>query len=246
MISDLLSAIRFLTILPLPRAKKETDLAKAMFFFPLVGILIGILTLAITRVLSLDIFGQLEALSFITLPIFLTGGLHVDGFADFCDGFFGGRDKEEILKIMRDPRSGVWGILGVALLVVWKWQLLASMSRRTSALFLCLTASRWSQVVLAYFLPYGNPSGGLGEKVAKKIGPRELIGASSFFGLIVFFLGANGLVTLLALIPFLAGVGFLFYKRIGGITGDLIGATSEAVEVFVLFILFLVRSGNLK
>ena len=244
MISYFLEAVRFLTILPLPHSGKKQDLARAMFFFPFVGFLIGILSLVLTQILSLHVFIRLETLGLVTFPILLAGGLHVDGFADFCDGFFAGKNKEAILQIMRDSRIGVWGALGTALLLFWKWELLASFSGRSEALLLALTASRWAQVVLAYFLPYAHPSGGLGEGVAKKVKIRELTGATAFLALLIFFLGAKGLICFMALLPFLAGIGFLFWKRLGGVTGDLLGAASEMTEVFVFFILFLIRSSH--
>lgn len=246
MMGDFLEALRFLTVLPIPGGKKEGDLARSMFFFPLVGLLIGLLSLAVVRALSLDAFVRLEALALVTLPVLLTGGLHLDGFADFCDGFFGGKDKGEVLRIMRDSRIGAWGTLGLVLLLFWKWELLASLPRRGEVLLLSLVASRWVQVVLAYFLPYANPEGGLGEKVAKRVRVRELVGASAFLTVLVLFTRASGVLAFLALIPFLWGAGWFFKRRVGGITGDLLGAASEASEVFVLFVLFLVTSGSYR
>jgi adenosylcobinamide-GDP ribazoletransferase len=99
-------------------------------------------------------------------------------------------------------------------------------------------------VVLAYFLPYANPSQGLGEAVAKKVKVRELVGATAFLAIVVFLMKGAGTLCFLALLPFLAGAGFLFAKRVGGITGDLLGAASEAAEVFVLLILFVIKSGS--
>lgn len=246
MLSDFLQAIHFLTILPVPQRAKEMNLARAAFFFPFVGFLIGVVSLFIARAFSLDVFVRLEALGLITVPILLTGGLHLDGFADFCDGFFSGKSREEVLRIMKDSRIGVWGALGLVLILFWKWELLASLSGRDGALVLALTASRWAQVVLAYFLPYANPKGGVGEAVAKKVQIRELIGATAFLTAVVFFLRGMGVLVFLALLPFLAGLGLLFSKRVGGITGDLLGAASEATEVFVLFVLFLIKSGSFR
>lgn len=246
MLSEFLEAFRFLTILPLPRAKKETSLARAMLFFPLVGFLIGIATLTVTQLLSLDLFLRLEALSLITIPIFLSGGLHIDGFSDFLDGFFGGKDKNEILTIMRDPRIGVWGALGVFLLLFWKWELLASLANRGPALLFALTSSRWAQVVLSYFLPYANPQAGLGSAVAKKVTLRELVGASAFFAVIVFVSRGSGVLCFLVLLPFLAGLGWLFHKRVGGVTGDLLGAASEMTELFIFLVLFLIKAGSFR
>ena len=246
MILDFIEAVRFLTVLPLPGQVREGGLARAMFFFPLVGFLIGVTTLAITQLLSFDLFVRLEALSLVTVPILLTGGLHLDGLADFSDGFFGGKNKEDVLRIMRDSRIGVWGALGVALVLLWKWELLASLPGRGAAFLFSLTASRWSQVVLAYFLPYANPEGGIGKAVAKKISLRELTGATAFLSAAVFFSRGRGVLCFLTLLPFLAGLGFVFRKRLGGVTGDLLGAASEMTEVFVLLIFFLMKAGSYR
>lgn len=242
MIQDFFEAVRFLTVIPLP-GKGKGDLARAMFFFPLVGFLIGILSLAVIQALSLKAHFRIEALGLVTLPLLLTGGLHADGFADFCDGFFGGKTKEEVFRIMRDSRVGVWGVLGAVLLILWKWELFASLPRRGEAFLFALTASRWSQVVLAYFLPYANPEKGLGERVAKKVKVRELAGATGFLALLVFFYHGMGVLLLLLLLPFLLGVGFFFKMRVGGVTGDLLGAASEATELFVLLASFLIQTG---
>lgn len=244
MISSFAQAVRFLTVIPFPFKGKEENLAGAMFFFPLVGFLMGLVSLFMVQILSLDAFVRLEALGLVTFPILLSGGLHLDGLADFSDGFFGGKTKEDVLRIMKDSRIGVWGAVGVVLILFWKWELLASIPGRGGAVLLSLTASRWSQVVLAYFLPCANPEGGLGKSVAKKVKVRELIGATVFLSIVVFFSRASGLLCFIALLPFLTAIGFVFFKRMGGITGDLLGAVSELSEVFVLFTIFLIKSGS--
>ena len=244
MISDFLEACRFLTVLPVPSFGKKGDLARALFFFPLVGLLMGMLSLAATFVLSLNQFGRLEALALVTLPVLLSGGLHVDGFADFCDGFFSREGKEEILRIMRDSRIGVWGAVGTVLLLAWKWELLASVPGRAEIFIFSLMASRWSQSVLSYFLPYANPQGGLGERVARKVTKRALVGATGFLAIGFLFLKGEAVLLILALLPFLAGLGFLFKQRLGGITGDLLGAASESTELFVLLAHYLIRTGS--
>lgn len=244
MISNFLEACRFLTILPVPPGRKNGELAGAMFFFPLVGFLIGILSLLITDLFSLDRFVSLESLALVTFPLLLSGGLHLDGFADFADGFFGGKDRNDTLRIMRDPRAGVWGIAGIVFIAAWKWQLLASVPDRVEIFLFSLMASRWAQVALAFSLPYANPEGGLGEKVAGKVTKRALTGATVFAAAGFFFLKGEMVILVLALLPFLAGLGFLFKKRVGGMTGDLLGAASEMAEVYVLLIHFIIRAGT--
>ena len=243
MISDFIQAVRFLTLLPLPGKSKTENLARSMFFFPLVGFLIGMVSILVIRFLSLDLFIRLEALALVTFPILLSGGFHLDGFADFSDGFFGGKDRDDVIRIMKDSRIGVWGVLGVVLVLFWKWELLASLSNRTSAVLLSLTASRWAQVALSYFLPPATPGSGLGAQVAKNVKVRELAGATAFLTVLIFFLKGPGIICFLALLPFLAALGFLFYKRLGGLTGDLLGAASELTELFILVVFYLMRTG---
>ena len=243
MISNFLQAVSFLTIFPVP-VHKESGLEKAMFFFPLVGFLLGVLSIGLAHFISLDVFVNLHALALVTFPILFTRALHLDGFADFCDGFFCGKGKEEILRIMKDSRIGVFGAAGVFLLIFWKWQLLTSIPGRGVALLLALTASRWSSVVLAYFLPYAGIGPGLGEAVAKKVTLKELAGATAFLSVLVLFLKGPGVICFLALLPFLAGAGFLFKKKMGGITGDLLGAATEATELFIFFALFMIKTAT--
>ena len=247
MVRDFFEALRFLTPVPFPAfsKKKEGDLARAMFFFPLVGLLIGIVSLWLYAWLRPFFSERTANLVLLAVPIFLSGGLHLDGFADFCDGFASAKNKEETLRIMKDSRIGVWGAAGVFLLLIAKFEFLQELPLKVSTFLMALTASRWSQVVLCYFLPYGGRGGGLGEMVAHKIGLRELAGASFFLFVTTLSLEWTGLFVFLGLLIFLALLAFLFVKRVGGVTGDLLGAASESTELFILvFVTLLHRGGS--
>jgi adenosylcobinamide-GDP ribazoletransferase len=232
---DFLNALRFLTVLPLPAQPdyRETDLPRSMFFFPAAGLFIAALSYLFYQVADSFFPAPVSAFALLLAPVLITGGLHVDGFADFCDGFFGGREKSDVLRIMKDSRVGAWGALGVALLMILKFELLKALPFRAPAFFLAMAASRCAQVWLSASLHYAGTGGGMGESVARKTGRRELIGASAFTLMPVLWFPKEGILILAALVPSVMLLGMYFKKRIGGMTGDLYGAASELTEIFV-------------
>lgn len=244
MLRDLLVALRFLTVLPVPMPKQPgaEALARSMFFFSAVGLLIGVLSYGLFLCCRSFLPERVATLALLVAPIFLSGGLHVDGFADSCDGFFGGKDRAEILRIMKEPQIGVWGAVGVALLLLVKFELLQTLPNKAGFYLLALTAGRWAQVILGVSLPYAGSPGGLGECVAKKVGVREVLGATAFLLPVVFWLRIPGAWALATLGIFLALFSFYVRKKIGGITGDVIGASSEMTELFI----FLFAAGTVR
>lgn len=235
---DLIEALRFLTMVPMPSSDKRDPraLARSMFFFPFVGVLIALVTLAIYALLLPVLSERLAALVLLILPILLSGGMHLDGFTDFCDGFFSGKDREGVLAVMKDPRVGTWGVAGVCLLLLIKWELLAVLPAKHVIFLMALGFSRWAHVVLSFFLPGVGNRQGLGMQVAKNVKPRELIGATALLLPLIAIGGNIGWVLLFATVLFLALLGFCFYHRVGGITGDLLGAAGEMTEVLIFFI----------
>ena len=207
-----------------------------MVFFPAAGLLIGGLSLGLFRISETFFPPRIATLVLLIAPILMSGGLHVDGFADFCDGFFGGKEKSDILRIMKDSRVGAWGALGVALLVLTKFELLQTLPFKAPFFLMAMAASRWSQVLLSFYLPYAGLGGGVSEYVASKVGLREVLGATLFLIPLIFWLQKEGVFILGGLALFLFLLGFYFKKKVGGITGDLLGAASELTEVFVLLL----------
>ena len=235
MLLHFLVALRFLTIFSFGKniSDKSNVLARSMVFFPLVGFLIGIFSWELF-VFTRSIFPErFSVFILIAGPVLFSGGLHVDGFSDFCDGFFGGKNKADILRIMKDPHIGSWAVVGVIFLMLAKFELLQALPGRNVFFLMAMVCSRWAQVALSFFLPYAGTGGGLGEMVARKIGRRELIGATLFLLPIFFWARIPGVIVFAALVVFLVLLGYFFHRRIGGITGDLLGATSELSELFV-------------
>ena len=236
MIEDLLEAFRFLTVFPLPKERKPdlNALARSMAFFPLAGAAIGALALAAYQLSASYLPLRVAALCLVVVPILLSGGLHLDGFADFCDGFFSGKDRERILAVMKDSRIGAWGTCGIVLVLLAKFELVQVIAPRAPVFLLAMTVSRWAQVAFGYFLPYGGAGGGMGALVAGKISLMRFLIATVFVLPFVFWLRMKGVVIFLLLWPMLALLGFYFKKKIGGMTGDLYGAASEMTELLIL------------
>lgn len=233
-ISHFLEAIRFLTVLPLSGASTSGGkLAKSMLFFPLIGLLIGLISLGIFQLFSLFLPPRAAILILVLMPVLFTGGLHLDGFADFCDGFFGNRDRATMLRIMRDSRIGSWGSAGVVFLILAKFELLSSLSSVSLVYLLAMGASRSAQTVLSYALPYAGGEEGLGKSVARKISLTEVMGGFIFLLPVILMMGLKGMILVLGLGVFVALLGLLFKRKLGGVTGDLLGAASELSEIFI-------------
>lgn len=230
-------ALQFLTILPIKikaRLKKE-DYGKALLYFPIVGFIIGAALAAIP-----SIFGFLPnlVLSAIILisSILITGGIHIDGFADTCDGLYGFNPKEKILEIMRDSRIGVMGVVGVMSLLLLKFALIANIPGNIlwKSLIIMGVFSRFAQVLACALSGYARKEGKAKNFIGAS-GVNELLVATILtitMTLIVMKLGGLVLIAL-SLLPVLLFINYV-KKKISGMTGDTIGATSEIAEIAVL------------
>ncbi len=242
--NDFVTAVRFLTVIPFPTKSdvEPRSLATATVFFPLIGFLIALASLVLTLALEKWFPANISNLMLVLLPILLTGGLHVDGFADCCDGFFGGTNKADVLQIMKDPRIGTWGATGVTFLILSKFELLQALPNRFVFFLMAAACSRWAQVALSFYLPYAGAGGGLSEMVARKVGFREFFGATLFLLPFVFWVRIPGCLVFVGLIITLFLLARFFRRRIGGLTGDLLGAASELSEVCIyLFAVVLIK-----
>jgi adenosylcobinamide-GDP ribazoletransferase len=233
-------ALTFLTKLPWPwRGPADAGaLARSLFWFPWVGALLGLGFWAAWAGLHRVLPAPAAAALLLALTVWVTGGLHLDGLADTADGLGGGHTPETALRIMKDSRVGAFGVISLILGLVLKFSLflsLASQTRGAGVLLLFPVISRWSMVLLAYLSPYARAEGGLGQAMTLGVSPRVLMGASlSAGGLAFLILGAPGLV-LGIIAAALVWLGSLYFqRRLGGITGDILGATNEVVEIMVL------------
>jgi adenosylcobinamide-GDP ribazoletransferase len=240
MISTLPLALTFLTKLPWPwRGPAEAAaLARSMFWFPWVGAVLGLIFWGAWTGLAKILPGPAAAALLLVLTVWVTGGLHLDGLADTADGLGGSRTPAECLRIMKDSRLGAFGVLSLILTLLLKFSLflsLAASTGGTKALLLYPVISRWGMVLLAYLSPYARPEGGLGQAMTLGVSPGVLAGASLSAGALSWLiLGAPGLVLFVAA-GALVWLGSLYFQhRLGGITGDVLGATNEVLEVLIL------------
>jgi adenosylcobinamide-GDP ribazoletransferase len=238
--TSFLLAWQFLTILP--GGKKDVDisprdLGRSMSYYPLVGFLIGVILWGAYWLFS-HVFPRTlcDGLVILLLAV-VTGALHLDGLADTLDGMAAGKSVEERLRIMRDHRVGTFGALGLILILGIKFLALNSLPEEIigKTLLVALALSRWSMVQLTYRAPYARPEGGLGRVFKENVKKREMALAMAFSLVVaVFLLRFWGAVLWLAVGVSALGIQFLFQKKIGGVTGDILGAANETHEVLVL------------
>lgn len=240
-----LIALQFLTILPVRVGPKveEKDFGASLLYFPLVGLLIGLL-LATSNFLFSFLPQSLKATLILLISIVITGGIHLDGFADTCGGFYGSNNpKEKILEIMRDSRIGTMGVVGVVSILLLKFSFIASLPENIlwKTLILMATFSRWAQVLACYSSSYARKAGKAKYFIEYTTKKELFIGFLFTLFIFYLFLKLKGFV--LFFVSFLFTFLFLQYikKRIGGMTGDTIGALSEFAEVSLLLFAFFIK-----
>jgi adenosylcobinamide-GDP ribazoletransferase len=235
------AALRFFTRLPVPAwvGHTQDQLDHAARYFPLIGILIGSIGAGITELVALALPLGVAVLLGMAATILATGAFHEDGFADSCDGFGGGWDKAQVLAIMKDSRVGSYATLGVGLVLLAKWNALVELDAAFGLPFLAIAlvaghaVSRLASTVLISCLDYVRDDDGAKSKpLAQRMAPPELA-LAALFGLAPCLLlpPADMLVALaaVALATLLAARYFL--RRIGGYTGDCLGATQQVAEI---------------
>lgn len=232
-----LIALQFLTTVPvhLKIMPTKQQNAQSLLFYPVIGLLIGCILFACASLLA-TIPVVLSATLIVVLWVWLTGGLHLDGLADTSDAWVGGfGDKERTLRIMKDPSCGPIGVLSLILLCAVKW----------SAIYVILDLGQFNALILFPLLGRIAPlflflttdyvrKNGLGSSIAEFI-PRTLAIIVIIVGLLISaYFGVIGLCVSILMLITLLYLRYNFKQRIGGITGDTIGASIEIVEAVSL------------
>lgn len=236
---SLIAAFQFLTIFPIPTSFniQGDHLKKSIWFFPVVGIFLGLL-LVLFDFFMMKIFPQkvVSTLDLI-LMVFVSGAFHLDGLADSADGLLSSRPKERILEIMKDGRSGPMAIAVVLFLLLLKLACISSLpigNERYFALFFAPFIGRCSLVWMFDFLPYAREEGGLASIFldGKNLYRSLFLLVGIIFSL-SFFISWGSLCLFLFLSwPFM----FFLKRKIGGFTGDTLGAFCELQEAIILLI----------
>ncbi len=234
-------ALQFLTRIPVKIKDKieDRDYGYSMAWFPAVGLILGgILTLVFK--LALGLFNPaIAVLLAITAYMFLTGALHIDGLSDTCDGLYGGKgDKVKTLEIMRDSRIGTIGALALVLDIGLRFALLYSLpvSRIPASLILMAVLGRWGQVFFCLNAPSARTEGRGGSFSSSLTSGIFVFSSMIMFGICLFLLKPVSLALLLLFLSLVIRLARNYFRRkIGGITGDTIGAANEITEILVLF-----------
>lgn len=243
--NSILQAISFLTILPVGRRliSEDRGLARSMAFFPLVGLLIGLMLCAGYYLLSLLFQKPLVIWLTLGLLALLTRGFHLDGLADTVDGLASGGTKEKILEVMRDSRIGPFGVMSLIMLIGAKYLALVQIPTPVlnTSMVLMTVMGRNSMVLVCFRSPYVR-SEGLGKPFAENLHFREMaVSLLSAFGMALLLTGTKGILVFLGVVFFSLGYRFFFIKRLGGITGDILGAANELNELLSILLLVILE-----
>lgn len=237
------AAVRFLTIFPLGKETGEKiDSRLYLISFPVIGILIGV-ALLLTLKLFINLIPQFILSSvIITLYLIITRMLHLDGLLDTFEGLLGGQNKEEALRIMKDPHVGSFGIVVAVLYLLSFWGALAHLTAleqlKSSGLGALVAASclgRWAMIFAATISKPARAEG-LGAQFLKLQSKENLLWASFIpvivaVGIFEWF----GLLVLAAVLLLAWGIQLWSQRKIGGVTGDILGAILELTQLLVLF-----------
>ncbi len=239
-------ATAFLTIVPIRIKDDEAsadDLAASRFAYPIVGAAIGLLLTAIVP-LGLARIGappEIAAFVIVATSAILTGGLHIDGLADTADGLFLWGDRERRLTVMRDPHVGSYGVAAVVLVILGKYAALSVMiePQRGRGILVAAVIARALILVAAGMAGYARPEG-TGRIVIEATTLRDAIGAAALALMIGWAgRGGAGVVAAIVAIGLAWGLTRVAVARLGGVTGDTLGALVEAGELVVLLTLVL-------
>lgn len=230
-------ALQFLTSIPAPHrdAPAAVDLGRSVLYYPLVGLLIGALLVAASAILA-NVDPMLAAALLLVVWVAATGGLHIDGFADTADAWVGGYgDRDKTLAIMKDPRRGAAAIVGVMLLLLLKYAALTVLLRNDEwpALLVAPVIGRAALVVLFLTTSYVRP-GGIGAAHAAHLPRRAALAVLAATLLATVAIDVAMIIPLIVAVAVVAALRYMVRCRLGGSTGDTLGASCEIVEAAVL------------
>ena len=216
---------------------QEAELTAALSYFPFVGLIIGYGIMGVDWVLrgyyQAPVLGIIETMAL----AFVTRGLHLDGLVDTFDAIGSGRPAEDALRIMKDSHIGALGAVSLILVLLLKASALSEVSRRGlwQVVVLAPCLSRWGLNVLAASSDYARPAGGLGQAfVGRKTWRTLPVSGLSALAAAWFLAGIRGVEGFFGVIFWSLVVAFYFRRRLGGVTGDVLGAHLELTETLLM------------
>lgn len=232
-------AFNLLTTLPVraPADWQPGDSGRAAGWYPFVGLVVGALVALAYTLLHLFLPTLVTAALTLTLWVILTGGLHLDGLADCCDGLLHSSTPEKRLEIMKDSRMGAFAGIGLTVTLLLKVSALASLptDRVVPVILLAASLGRWF-ITLAGFQPLARP-GGMGADFSSGLQRSALVWGGLIPLALAIYLGIQGIIALLVTS---LGIWFIWRfarARIGGVTGDVFGMVVEIAEILTLVVL---------
>lgn len=207
------------------------DMTGSMVYFPLVGAAVGGL-MALSGWLAYMLTGSYIAASAVMVlcDVVVTGGIHMDGLGDTCDGFFSGRDRARIIEIMHDSRMGTFGALGVILMLMLKFAFICASLERLgmAALRLTFAAPVLSRMCVVMLEKIGKSArDGMGSAYVKGMSWQCVLAAFGLGALLLLLVKPMALAGIPLVCALAVGFNSYFNKKIGGLTGDTLGAANE-------------------
>ncbi|MEE9200681.1 MAG: adenosylcobinamide-GDP ribazoletransferase [Candidatus Brocadiales bacterium] len=264
---EFLWALRFLTIIPLGRDTEDLPPQRAgvaMSLFPVVGLVIGLFLVVVYLPLAMLFPAKLADALIIMVFIIVTGALHLDGLADSLDGLLGGWDPRRRLEIMKDSRIGTFGVLGLFMVIGLKYLAFndigghapaafpsleaylppyGSFQEKATILLLMPVMGRWSQVLAAGLYPYAREEPGTASALVTNTHLRHAIFASAtaifLAGLLIGDINFAIILTGVLAVSVILQASYIS-SRIGGLTGDTLGAINEVTELLFLLSFYVI------
>jgi adenosylcobinamide-GDP ribazoletransferase len=238
-VARILTALAFLTRFPIRNATCTPEaIGRSASVFPLIGALLGIAEVTALWMCRRAMPPTLTATVIVLTGIVLTGALHLDGLADMTDGFGGGGTRDDVLRIMRDHQVGTYGAIALIMTLLLQISAIATLIERDVAgrfLVVAPAASRWAMVLLGRGLPYARPGAGLGRALTDHVRDRDLWESTALaLAIAAVVARRSGIVSVAVTLVPTVGVGFVCWRRIGGVTGDTLGANAVLCETMVL------------
>jgi len=247
---EFVAALRFLSILPLPGTQHLFDkdaigerVIVGSIYFPIIGLLIALILWLLIFLFSFVAPSLVIAALVVIIEVLLTGGLHLDGLMDSCDGLFGGTTPERRLEIMRDSHVGSFGMLGAFCLLLLKFACIASLSNTALplALLMTLPTARWCMILALHVFPSARTTG-LGALFRQAVTQQHLLITAAISLLIVALAGRlMGLGIWILASGITLALGTWIARMLGGLTGDSYGAIGEIIEVVCLLAFVILR-----
>ncbi len=238
-----------MTVIPVPGGEKSdvAVMGRSTAYFPVIGLVLGLVLAGLNWLFRMIFPGTLTAALLVAVMTVFTGGLHLDGLMDTCDGVFVRRTPEERLRIMDDTHAGAFGVIGAILIIMLKFAAVSGLPALNiwRPLIAAPVISRFFMTFAVFAFPYARPEG-LGRIFKQETNAaRFIIALVLTLAIVSIAAGIPGLAILAVTWAIITLAAVYFKRRLGGLTGDTYGAINEIAEVIVLIAFTALPSINL-